>query len=320
MSDDAGIKTRRMTQGERPAFTRDDASFLLEFPVLFATAALVPEQRWQRVAYRLEQLKSALARFSPEKIRRGLKLIRGRDAPIEDALQIAATRSEHHIQIIRDYFFDWRAPIELKGEEHISAALAAGRGAVLWVAHFSFNALASKKALHNVGFAVSHLSRPEHGFSKSRFGVAFLNPLRVKTELRYLRGRIIIERAKPAAAVSRAQKQLKDNGIISITAGAWEGARVATVRIHDTLLDLSTGAPGLALMTGAALLPVFTIRDPHSTRISVIVDAPIAVDRGADKEEKLLNATQAFADRMAPYVSSHPSQWRDWEKIRPVSG
>ena len=92
MSDDAGIKTRRMTQGERPAFTRDDASFLLEFPVLFVTAALVPEQRWQRVAYRLEQPKSALARFSPEKIRRELKLIRGRDAPSR-TLQIAATRA-----------------------------------------------------------------------------------------------------------------------------------------------------------------------------------------------------------------------------------
>ena len=316
MRGDAGITKRRMVKGDRPAFTRDDASFLLEFPVLFVTATMVPERHWQWIAFELERLKSALARFSPEKIRRGLRLIRGREGGRDDALRIAATRSEHHIQIIRDYFWGWRAPIDLVGAENVTDALAAGRGAVLWVAHFSFNSLAAKKAFHEAGFSVSHLSRPEHGFSKSRFGVAFLNPLRVRAELRYLRDRIIIDRARPTAAVSRGQKQLKENGIISITAGAWEGARIATVTIQGTVLDLSTGAPGLALMTGAALLPVFTVRDPDTTRISVIVGKPIAVDRGAHKDEKLLRATQEFADMVSGYVTSHPFQWRDWEKIR----
>ena len=316
MSGDAGISKRRMVKGDRPTFTRDDASFLVEFPVLFVTATMVPERHWQRVAFGLERLKSALARFSPEKIRRGLRLIRGGEGDRDDALRIAATRSEHHIQIIRDYFWGWRAPIDLVGAENVTDALSAGRGAVLWVAHFSFNSLATKKAFHEAGFSVSHLSRPEHGFSKSRFGVAFLNPLRVRAELRYLRDRIIIDRARPTAAVSRGQKQLKENGLISITAGAWEGARIATVTVQGTVLDLSTGAPGLALMTGAALLPVVTIRDPDTTRISVIVGKPIAVDRGADKDEKLLHATQEFVDVVSGYVTSHPFQWRDWEKIR----
>lgn len=319
MSTPARLSKRPQKAGERPAFTRDDASFLLEFPVMLVTTALAPERHWQRVALRMERVKSALSRFSPEKIRRGLRLVRGEGQDgLDDALCIAATRSEHHMQIIRDRFFGWRAPLLLEGREHLDAALAEGRGAILWVAHFSFNALATKKAIHEAGFSVAHLSRPEHGFSKSRFGLRFLNPLRSETELRYLSDRVIIDRTRPASAVLRAQKILKGNGIISITAGAWEGASIATVVIHGSLLDLSTGAPGLAAMTGAALLPVVTLRDEGSDAIRVTVGAPIPVERGRGREDTILSATQTFADRIAPFVKSHPFQWRDWEKVRPA--
>ena len=309
------VRTRRLAVADRPLLTRDDAWFLLEFPVLFLVAAAVPERRWPSVTFRLEQAKAALARFSPERILRGMRLMRN-DLSRDDALRAAATRSEHHVQIVRDFFWGWQAPIELSGAHHVTNALAGGRGAVLWVAHFSFNSLAVKKAFHAAGFPVSHLSRPEHGFSKSRFGVSCLNPIRVRTELRYLDDRIVIDRAKPASAVNRAQRRLRANEIVSITAGAWEGARVATANVRGCALDLSTGAPGLALMTGAALLPVFTVRDPGTSRIDVIVGEPIAMDHDGNRDETLLKATQAFADRLGPFVASHPLQWRDWEKIR----
>ena len=145
----------------------------------------------------------------------------------------------------------------------------------MWVAHFSFNALATKKAFAAAGFAVSHISRPEHGFSKSRFGIAVFNPMRSRTELRYIKSRIVIDRIKPAAATLRAQKLLAKNQIVSITAGAWEGARIATVDVGSCQLDLATGAPGLAGLTGAGPSPVFTVRDDDTGRIKVVVDQPI---------------------------------------------
>jgi lauroyl/myristoyl acyltransferase len=312
----ADIRKRRLKQAERPLFTRQDAWFLLELPVLFFVATFVPERRWASVCYRLERLKARIGAFSPRSIERGLALA-GTDAVRcrEDAFRIAATRSEHHIQIVREFFWGWRTPITLEGADNIRAALAEGRGAVLWVAHFSFNALASKKALHDAGFHVSHLSRPEHGFSKSRFGIAWLNPIRVKAELRYLDGRVIIDRARPTSAVQRGRKLLAENRIISITAGAWEGAQVARVRVGGVALELSTGAPGLAWLTGAALLPVFTIRDEATLQMKVIVGEAIRVDQGAGRDAALLAATQTFADRLRPYAEAHPLQWRDWEKI-----
>src|SRR5258708_1212711 len=86
--------------------------------------------------------------------------------------------------------------------------MRAGRGAVLWVAHFSFNSLAAKKALHQAGFAVAHLSRPEHGFSTSRFGIAALNPIRVRTDRRFLADPIIADRPQPAKPMRRAHRRL----------------------------------------------------------------------------------------------------------------
>ncbi len=285
------ITKRRMVPTRRPRFTTQDALFLLELPGLLLTATCVPERHWATVCFHLERLKARIGLFSPAAISRGLALMGRTGTGEETALQIAATRSEHHMQIVRERTLGWRAPLKVTGQEHISEALSNGRGAVLWIAHFSFNALASKKALYAAGFRVSHLSRPEHGFSKSRFGIAVLNPIRVGAELRYLRDRIIIDRNRPLSAVQQARRYLEANRIISITAGAWEGGQVASVEIGGCRLEIATGAPGLAYLTGAALLPVFTLRDSGTTEICVAVDAPILIDRNLERNTALLRAS-----------------------------
>ena len=121
----------------------------------------------------------------------------------------------------------WNPRVTLSGAEHLAAALAAGRGGILWVGHFAFNSNVTKIALSAHGHPIAHMSRPEHGFSKTRFGVALLNPVRRIPEDRYLRQRIVYDRRNPAAAMRRMIGTLNGNGILSITAGAWEGSDLA---------------------------------------------------------------------------------------------
>jgi lauroyl/myristoyl acyltransferase len=306
--------------GRRILFSRDDLGALLELPLLCLVALLAPERRWAGICYRLEKLKALLGRYSPTRLHRGLTLVQGRDCPQDVAFRVAATRSEHHAQILREAMVGWKAPVRLVGQAHVDAALKEGKGIVLWVAHFSFNSLAAKMAFARGGHKAWHISRPEHGFSKSAFGIRFLNPLRIGAELPYLAGRIVVDRAQPAKATTAARRLLRGNEIISITAGAWEGSRLASVDILGAELDLSVGAPGLAVLTGATLLPVFTVRRHGTTAIDVVVDAPIIVALGGDREAALLAAAQEFATRMAPYVTDYPLQWRDWEKIKPPAG
>ena len=70
------------------------------------------------------------------------------------------------------------------------------------------------------------------------------------------------------------------------------------------------------MMTGAALLPVITVRDNETGEIRVIVKERLDRAAGGRSEDALFAMSQAFADVVMPYVADYPTQWRDWEKIR----
>lgn len=233
----------------------------------------------------------------------------------EDWRSIGAMRSEHNIQIVRERLVGWKPEIELHGLEHLEAARNNGHGAVLWIAHFAFNALAAKMVFAKAGFEVFHVSRPEHGFSKSRFGIRFLNPIRTAAELKYAAGRIIIDRANPAASMHEARRLLRQNKFVSITAGAWEGELLVKARMGRSAVELSSGAPRLAKIAGAPLLPVFVVRDDSTGKLHVAVERPIDLGGYQDRAELIQSAAQDFADRHLPYLQSSPHQWRDWEKL-----
>jgi lauroyl/myristoyl acyltransferase len=315
------LRRRERSTTTRPWLTREDVAFAAELPFLWLFALAVPERHWPSVCRRLESAKAGLGLFEPAPVARIAERAIGSSQPGFDArafaLDSAAGRSEHHLQILRAISpGGWNAGIELVGREHVDAALAAGHGAVLWVAHFCFNALATKKAMAAAGYRVSHLSRPEHGFSKSRVGIATVNRLRVRAELAHLDGRIVIDRDKPMAATLAAQRLLKRNGIVSITAGAWEGQRLAKVDLLGGKLELAVGAPGLARLSGAALLPVFALRDPGDATLRVIVEPPIPVANVGDADAALQEAAQRFGELMERHVRGHPAQWRDWKNLK----
>lgn len=312
------IVERNLKAAERQAFTTDDALFLLEWPVLRFAAAAMPENRWADLAMRVERMKVRLGQPSPAKracaIRRALRL-----ASLEEAEAIAwrtaAGRTEHHIQVMKVMSATgWAPEIRLEGEEHLKSALARSKGAILWVAHFCFSTQVTKMALKTGGYRVSHLSRPEHGFSKSQFGIRYLNPLRCNAELRYLDQRIVINRADPGGWLREAIGVLEDNRIVSITAGAWEGRRVARGSLLNSRFSLATGAPNLAQRTGARLLPVITTRITGSTVFRVKIGAPLVTDFD-DKLHAIHAATAGFLAELERAVLESPDQWRGWKYL-----
>lgn len=314
------IRMRAEDRTGRPLILWDDVRFAVELPILVLIAWLVPERYWFGVCRRLEGLKAKLRISDPTRVDDAVLRVLGEgasaqaDCPI--GLASAARRSEHHLQVLRCARpGGWRGRIVLEGHQNLDAALQAGRGAVLWVAHFAFNTLATKMALRACGYDLWHISRPEHGFSKSRLGIRLFNPIRVRAEAGYLAGRILVDRENPAGATHAAGKVLSRNGIVSITAGAWEGKRVAVVGILGGALELATGAPGLARLTRAALLPVFTVRDDAQGAIRVIVGTPMETDLGDDFDAALVRSCQEFTDQVADYVRAYPDQWRDWKSL-----
>lgn len=203
----------------------------------------------------------------------------------------------------------WRPPLHLEGGEHLAAALRQGNGAILWISDFVYRLLAVPMAIRQAGFrAPVHLSRPEHGFSVSPFGVKVLNPLWCAVEDRFLSERVVIENNDAAAALDTLRACLKRNEIVSITV-AETGRRTVDVPFLRGRLRLATGPAHLARTTGAPLLPIFAVRSPKGVyEITIGRALPVEDDTGPPYAAALA----AYAAMLEPFVRHDPDQWNGW--------
>ena len=203
---------------------------------------------------------------------------------------------------------------ECHGLERLDAALAEGHGAVLWISDFVGAGDAVKVALARYG--VSHLSRPEHGFSKTRFAIRFLNPIRNRFERGYLKERLVYDRGSPKRALGRMMACLAENGVVSITASTHEGRQLAEGRLLGGRLGLAIGAPKAALLSGAALIAVHALRDRRDPRrFEIILDPPLPLSRDLPATEAILAATGAYLEGLEELVSHRPEAWGGWRRL-----
>jgi lauroyl/myristoyl acyltransferase len=311
------IERRKRAPASRPWITLEDAKLAAALPLLWAFALTIPERRWRALCHRLESIRGSIDASDLERVGRAAERVIG--APFERrafALEAAAAATEHNLQVLRSLSrAGWNPPLQLEGRHHLDTALAAGTGAVLWVAHFCFHALATKKALGDAGYRVWHLSRPEHGFSSSTVGIALFNRIRTAAEGEQLAGRIVFDRGMPGAAAVAAHRVLARNGILSITAGDWEGQRIAVIDVCGGKLRLAVGAPRLARLNRAALLPVFTVRGTEQQTIRVVIEPALEMPMTGAADAALQGAAQAFGRVLEGYIRRYPAQWRDWARL-----
>ncbi len=320
MSGGARLVRREKTAGARAAFARSDALTALRLAGSLFIAWLLPQAAWPWIARKTSWLGGVLGGKSIDAV--ALRIARA--LPRNDAKQgyelaaaLRGARYEVAFQALRGYRpGGWHPKIEVCGREHLDAALAARKGAVLWVAHFVFAPNAAKLGLHELGYRVNHLSRPDHGFSSTRFGLRVLNPVRSRFEDAFLESRIVFERANPAPALLRARKIVGRNGIVSFTAGAWEGRSVVEAAFLKSRIALAMGPVWLARAGAAVLLPVFAVRTKAPDSFRVEIGAPIAVTRDGPEQESFLAAAGEFLARLEPRVLEYPGQWRGWSSLK----
>jgi len=314
----SGVVLRRADRkGARATIARGDFAVVGSLLLLAPAAWLLPERAWPGFTRLLATLRRVLG-IGKEPVgddKLALVFPVRAAAPEFDAIRRDNTAGKYELrmQVLRDWRpGGWRPAVELRGREHLDAALGAGKGAVLWVSHFVFNGLIAKKALHEAGYPVAHVSRPEHGFSKTRFGIAALNPIRCGVEDRYLHARILVGEDRMSQAMRRLHRLLKGNGIATITVGAWEGRQIAEVPFRDGGFRVATGAVRLAASTGAALLPLTVVRDPTDGRFVITIEPALPTPAADDKTDTLAPALVDYVERLLPQVERYPAQWRGW--------
>lgn len=290
-----------------PYMTGRDLRHVTYLPLLTAIAWFLPERAWPRAAMALARVPKRLALYRLGDAEAGVVPVDGQTRAADRILRL--------LQVLRENRpGGWRPDIGLEGAEHLASALEVGQGAILWVADMRAASLVAKKAIGGAGHAIAHLSRPEHGISRSPFGIAYLNGLVRRAEDGYLDERVRITAGEEMRAMARLRALLGENRIISITASG-EGRVVNWLPFGGGCIALATGAPALAHASGAALLPVFAV-ETGPGRFRVVIEAPIPVDRDAKRPVAIRAASEAFLARHVPYVAANPREWRGYSYLR----
>ncbi len=306
----------RKTDTMTPAVTGKDFAILLGLPVLFALAWFVPQRLWPglcaAMAVFYTRFTSAGRREALNRRIRDLVGPRSIARPVEDipaAVAVADLRLLlAQLRLYRP--LAGRPRFDIDGLDHLDEAMARDKGAILWIGNFVAGSQFAKMALHGAGIRVTHLSHPRHGFSESRFGMNVLNPIRTRMEARYLAHRVVMNPANPIIAMLELHKRLARNDIVSITVRDYAN-RPNDLPFLSGRHRLAPGAPEIAHMTGAQLLPLFAIEDAPG-RFRIRIEAPVDLPAGLPRADAVAAAMATYLRRLEPYVLAYPDQWLGW--------
>jgi lauroyl/myristoyl acyltransferase len=244
-------------------------------PAMAAISWCVPERLWDGLCQKAAAI--AIPSRRQEDVRHVARILDGQASESEVrriVTQFAANRHLSRLQLLRCYRAgSWRPRLEVAGLEHIEQALARGKGAILWVTPFVFSFLVTKMALHQRGLRIVHLSHTTHGFSQTVFGERVLNRIWTSIEDRYLAERLVMSPEQSVTALRSLIARVRENQLISITFTP-KGRRQHIESFFNGTLPVAEGATTLACRTGAALLPVFSVRTGRDV-FTTTIEAPL---------------------------------------------
>lgn len=310
---DARIVTRAIPPVDRQLIGLGD---LLALSVLAATpvASMLPARRLRSAAVRMAGLLPA--GFRQEAALETFVALGGLSRDQADALRRRqlAQKLTSLAFFIKQLGGNPVYEIAVEGREHVTEALAGGRGAVIWIADFVFASEVARQAFHALGHPLTHVLRPEHGFSSTRFGVGCLNPVHMKVGRRHVREFVVFDRDRPDDTRRRLERRLGENGLISLLACAYEGRTLVRAPFLSGGLHLAVGAPALAFKMDCPILPVFIRPSPVAPHFTASIGRPLMMS-GTDRHSAILQATEDFVSRLAPRVEAHPELWRGWSSL-----
>jgi lauroyl/myristoyl acyltransferase len=120
-----------------------------------------------------------------------------------------------------------------------------------------------------------------------------LNKIIVDSETKYLSHRVLVDEAENIRSMRLVKEFLMNRGILSVSMSGF-GKQLVTVTVLGGRVILASGAPNLALRTGAALLPVVT-RPKGAGKFEVRIEAPIVPSVRSNRHEAINDMAAQFA-------------------------
>ncbi len=187
---------------------------------------------------------------------------------------------------------------EIKHRQRLDEALSRGRGVLAVTAHLGyFPHMIFRMAKE--GYKVTVIMRRPRDEKIGEYSLRRMNESGVKT----------IYSVPARQCVREALAALRDNAIVFVLLDQHFGApgRV-TVNFFGHPAETGASPVVFAQRTGAAILPVFTVRE-NDGRQRIVFEPEIAVDPLDSSEQSVVLCVQQITDLIERYVRKFPSQW-----------
>lgn len=179
--------------------------------------------------------------------------------------------------------------VSVEGLEHVDAALARGRGAIMAVPHMGSWDMGGSWAAAK-GYSVSAVAERFPGS---------LNDAVVATRQRF--GLSVITVGRPA--VRAITDALRSNAIVALLCDLEQGPGVG-VRFFGRQAVVPGGPAAIAIKTGAALMPSY-VYSVAPSRYHIHLDPPLSWPATETKESLMQRVVARFED----FIKEHPEQW-----------
>jgi lauroyl/myristoyl acyltransferase len=204
-----------------------------------------------------------------------------------------------------------RRLVEIRGREHLEAALAGGKGVLLCTAHYG-SFVSALSVLHASGFPLTNIGR---WWWKYETGVSSVE--RRFWDFVYAR-RVLRHRQRPSIepwpgrvqVALQAAKALSANEIVALSGDAAplpaEQARAVEVPFLGQQVRLVPGVVGLARLTGAPVLMAFVHRSADYRHQVLEISPPVPMDG------EMATAFGRCAAAMDAAIRTNPAHWYYW--------
>jgi KDO2-lipid IV(A) lauroyltransferase len=191
--------------------------------------------------------------------------------------------------------------ITVHGLEHVEEALKQGNGVIIVSGHIgNFSIVAQLAAAR--GFDVSVVAED-------------VEPPKLYDYVNQLRGHFGLKMLKLGSSEVRTiYRLLRNNEILLLAIDRDVTNDGILVPFFGQPAHMPHGAIALALRTGAAILPGYTVRLPDNTSV-VIIEPPLELERTGDRDEDVRVNMRQLAETLERYIIEAPDQWVVLQKI-----
>ena len=198
--------------------------------------------------------------------------------------------------------------VSFEGKQNIDEALKKGKGVIVLTAHFgNWELLGASLALlgYDVGFIVRPVRSP-----------------RLEALVNRNRESMGIECIPRGTSIKKALWCLRRNGVLGILSDIDTKVDGVFVDFFGRPAFTPRGPVSIALRTGAALVPVFIIRQEDDTH-RIVAEKALELKVTGDQEEDIRLNTARFTKIIESCIRKYPEQWiwvhERW-KTRPKAG